>query len=196
MDIPFHVNLYEHTGTACHLNSSNNLPTGVKIIKDIILYTPTVLGGLIAIVVAIGLVVQCCALRQQRVARQLITKLILSLLMVTFFSVADNVMTILWFLVKVKGHHITMARLYISLLIGSTMKIVLLIGYLLGFHFSHICNPLKKDVEERSDRRNRLILTAMNTELSELKSSRVSAPSNTYFNVSHTGEFNTTSSNV
>ena len=94
--------------------------------------------------VAIGLAVQCCALRQQRVARQLITKLILSLLMVTFFSVADNVMTILWFLVKVKGHHITMARLYTSLLIGSTMKIVLLIGYLLGFHFSHICNPLKK----------------------------------------------------
>ena len=32
-------------------------------IKDIILYTPTELGGLIAIVVAIGLAVQCCALR-------------------------------------------------------------------------------------------------------------------------------------
>ena len=193
--IPFHVNLYEHTGTACHLNSSNNLPTGVEIIKDIILYTPTELGELIAIVVAIGLAVQCCALRQQRVARQLITKLILSLLMVTFFSVADNVMTILWFLVKVKGHHITMARLYISLLIGSTMKIVLLIGYLLGFHFSHICNPLKKRCRGKKRQAKQADFNC-NEYGTFRKSSRVSAPSNTYFNVSHTGEFNTTSSNV
>ena len=193
--LPFRVNLYVHTGVACHLNSSSNLPTGTEVMKDIILYTPTELAGLIAIVTALGLMTQYRILRQQRVARQLIIKLILSLLIVTFFSVADTVITILWYLVKVNGHRITLARLYTSLLISSTIKIVLLFGYLLGFHYLHIHKSLKKLCQRKQQeaKRNKRNCSEYGT---FRKSSRASAPSSTFFSVSHTGEFNSTSTGI
>ena len=114
---PFHMNLYGHSNFVCHMNSSDNLPKGVKIMRGVISYTPTELAGLVAIFTALGLTIQYRVLRRHQMARQLLKRLILSLLIVIFFSVADNVMMVIWYHVDVDGHHITMARLCISLLI-------------------------------------------------------------------------------
>lgn len=92
---PFQNDLYAHNGIRCHLNSSSDLPKEFKIMNGIIQYAPQNLAGFIAIVAALGLMMQYHTLRQHKVARQLIKKLILSLSLVTFFSVADNVMTVL-----------------------------------------------------------------------------------------------------
>lgn len=188
---PFHKNLYVHNGLRCLLNSSKGLPEEFEMMKGIIVYAPQNLAALVAIVVALCLTMQYHKLRQHKVARRILKKLILSLLIVFFFSIADNVMTLLGHFLKVCEFHYDMVRVCASLMITGAIKIVLLLGYLLGFHFSSkLCRGRGKHKVARQDDCD------CNEYGTFRKSTRASAPSYTFFDPSHTADFESTSSSV
>ena len=193
---PFYANLYGHNDIRCIIKSSTNLPKYSEAMVDIIVFSPQNLAAAIAIVVALCLMMQYHKLQQHRVARQVIKKLILSLLIVVFFSVADNVMTVLSYYLEVDGFHFNMARTCASLMITGAIKTVLLLGYLLGFHFSITLNPFKKLCRGRNHKAAGQNEYDCNEYGTFRKSSRDSAPSHTTFNPSHTADFESTSSSV
>ena len=193
---PFYANLYGHNDIRCVMKSSLDLPKYSEVMEDIIAYSPQNLAAAIAIVVALCLMMQYHMLRQHRVARQVIKKLILSLLIVVFFSIADNAMLALAYYLKVDGFHFNMARTCASLMITGAIKTVLLLGYLLGFHFSITLNPFKKLRRGRNHKAAGENEYDCNEYGTFRKSSRDSAPSHTTFNPSHTADFESTSSSV
>ena len=201
--IPFfdHVYIYEKYGfnnLMCGMIRSNSseINNSSMISSYFIMYTPPELAGLVAILAALGMIVVYCTLsadlQGHQHARRLIKNLIVSLLVVFTLTVAFNVMVVVWNIKEEDEYQAYIVAFTMTLVIRNFEKMVLLIGYLLMFHFSKVCNPLKKLIKRsknpapHNQKQNREYGTFT-------ESSRVSPYSYTHFSVPYTGEFNSTS---
>ena len=202
--VPFSDNKYVRYGfndfTCGFKRNSSELITNGSIFITIyfVMYTPAELVGLVAILTALGMMVSYYSLSSKlqhyQQARHVIRKLIASLVVVIICIVAFNIFEVLWITIRTEKHHDYMTMLSFTLLTKSLQKTVLLIGYLLMFHFSNVCDPLKKYIKKK--KREHIHNLYDKRVYGTIKESHGSTyPSSTYFNVSHTGQF-TTVSNV
>ena len=200
--VPFNNSEYKEygfNGIMCGFRPSNHSDVdngSFQIFFYFLTFAPPELAGLIAIFAALGMIVLYCTLssklQRHQQARLVIKKLTISVLVVVALVVAYNISEVLW-IMRPKGYHHYMLTVCIGLLTTNLEKMILLIGYLLTFHFSNICTPLKKLIKrKRRDLRYNPSKQGYGT-IGE--PDRSTSPSNTYFNVSYTGQF-TTVSNV
>lgn len=184
---------YGFNGFMCGLTASNysDIPKSSVVVSYFVTTMPQALAGLIAILSAIGMIILYCSLssklQSHRLARNVIKKMCVSLVVVITFLVATYITTILWRTRK-SGYQNYMATLSLSLFTINIGKAVLLIGYLLTFHFSNICNPLK-----RLAKKNEVHNNDLRSKYGSFKESNESRmPSETRFTIRLTGEFNST----
>ncbi len=180
----------------CGMTTSNfsDIPKKSIIMSYFIKFVPVELAGLTAVFVTLIMIVLYCTLSsklQHQRARFVIKKLAVSVLVVFIFIMAYNFadIIILW-LTRGSGYSYYMTALCVALFTTTFWKVVLMLGYLLTFHFPNICNQLKK--RGKKDLRDNLQHYKETYYYGTFRqSSGNTSPSSTYFSFSYTGEFTT-----
>ena len=176
---------YGFNGYMCALTVSNHSHHHNKIINRIS-DIPSDSVGLVA-VLALALIVFHCILsprlKHHKHARRVLRNLIVAYLVIIAFTVIDIVSGEI--LGKVTAVYF-LAALCMQLLFKNLKKVALLVGYLLLFHFSEVCAPLRR----LAKRRRKESCHAQNSKYRTFtEPHRTATPSSTYFDILYTGEF-------
>lgn len=183
--VPYHLNAYGFDGISlCKFRPK------VSVYYDIFAYIfIRVLAGVFAVVSTIGVAIVYCSMsRSLQNARRVVKKLLIILVMLIVYTlVLNSVQIVLKKSLEAEG---SLTELVIDRCFQTIGKFVLIIGYLLVFHFSNFCEPIKKLVKKKTERR-RIEDHHQERENQQTfrDSSRESAPSFTFFNNPYTGQF-------
>ena len=192
--MPFRDNQYGYNGFLCGLKISNYSTFGV--LQNLYSNIPMELAGLVSVIASLGVIIYYCTLSSEmkrlKKVRRVIKNLVVSLVIVFLFSMASNVLALLQATISV-GYQSFSALAWLSILVVNLERIVFLVGYLLVFHFSKVCSPVKKLCNCRRKGTHNSIQRNCNEYGTFRDSNKSTAPSQTFFNVSYTGEFTTIS---
>ena len=187
--MPYYKNVdlhYGFNGFMCASIASNFTESYVIYI----LTAPSYIAGGIAVVVALGMTVVYCTLSAKlQQARIAIRNLIIFVCTVIIYSLAFRIQDEILSIISI--NYCRRFGIYIAtILLSSAMVVTLFIGYLLTFQFPKFCDPLKNLVKKKiRNHRHNLNYNYNNEYGTFRKSSRETAPSTTYFNISYTGDF-------
>ena len=192
--MPFKENIYGYNGVLCTLTLSkvrNNSDIYRKeVMAAFCVYTPPELAGVVSILAAMGVIVFYCTLSTRlkglKHVRRLIKNLVASLIVVFTLFMTFNAVSI----TRVALSEYYFALVYLSMLVLTLEKIIVLTGYLLVFHYSKVCGSVRKLCSCRRQSKHKPQENC-NEYGTFRESNRDTAPSTTYFNVPYTGEFTT-----
>ena len=152
--VPYHDRTVEYgfNGYMCGLAHSSCNCNDTSYIRFVINgFTGPVLTGLVAVTTLFGIAALYCTmssiLQRLHPARRLIIKLVISLLVVTTLQIAIITTEVLVETIATQGTDEFLAVLSLNVLIINSEKMTLTIGYLLVFHYSEVCGPLKRLTE-------------------------------------------------
>lgn len=140
--VPYSENQYGFDGVKCGLKPSNFSDRARKddIIISVFNYTNIELTGLIAILVALVMAIKFCTLSTRlQHAKHAIKNILIFLVGVIGYVVVYDLLNVTLKFVK-DGYQLSI----FSVVFAVFGKFVLLIGYILAFHFSKLCDPIKK----------------------------------------------------
>ena len=184
--VPFYDNDIEYGFNGlCQIKLVNDSHSPTSI-DNILVYFYGYAPVELALIAMFGTFVLYCTLsskiQHHQHAKRVIRNLTISYLVVILFTVAHTI-------VEVISNKVELATLSISLFLTNLEKIALLIGYLLLFHFSKVCGPLKKFV--RRNKEPSCHTQHNNNKYGTFRETKV--PSSTYFSIGYTGAFTTIS---
>lgn len=188
--VPYYENRYGFDGVKCGLKPSNFSDRSEKddAVISIFNFTNIELTGLVAILVALVMGIVYCTLsvRLQH-AKRAFKNILLFLIGVVGYVVVFDLLTVTLKFTK-GGYQISIFSVSFAVL----GKFVLLIGYILTFHFSKLCDPMKKLLKakvEVSLLLHQEKLTQNYGSVKETKSSETTR--STFFEPPYTGQFTT-----
>ena len=182
--VPYYMDAYGFNGILCRFRPKTSA------YYDFFVYTPVEITGVFAIISIIGVAVVYCTLsKSMENARQAIKNIIIVLLTLLAYKIVFTVMKVVPRVLKAEN---SLTQLAVTRCFHTIGKFVLIVGYLLAFHFSKFCEPIRKLVKMSSDVKRREInyLKGRHKEYKTFRdSSRESAPSSTFFSIPYTGQF-------
>lgn len=197
--VPFmdHNMEYAFNGYMCELRGTTgrNFTTMETNLVYFYGFAPIEMAGLVALVSVFGMFSLRCTLssklQHHQHARRVMRNISISYLVVIGFTVAYTLLKILTSKLATSERSLLVV-ICVSLFLTNLEKIALLIGYLLLFHFSKVCGPLKQLV--RRSRGERSCHAQQESKYGTFpESNRSTIPSHTFFSISYTGGFTTIS---
>ncbi len=181
--VPYYLRIYGFDGILCRFRPNTSR------YYDFFAYTLAELTGIVAVVSCIGVgIIYCTMPRHMQNARRAVKKLVIVLLTLVVYKIVLTIMKVIPIILGVEN---SLAELAVINVFHTVVVSLVVLGYLLAFHFSKFCDPimnLTKVKNEGNQQRHK------NMEYRTFKySSRESAPSSTFFSVPYTGQFTTVS---
>lgn len=188
--VPYVENQYGFGGGICGLKPSNETHTSNKdtIVISIFNYSNIELAGLAALISLVVVVITYFTLSVRiQHAKRAVKNILFFLMGIFAYVMAYNVLLVILKYVK-RGYPVSV----LSVCIAVAGKFVLLFGYILAFHFSKLCDPIKKITvkkqEAGQEQHQKSTKQDMNKEKEPLLSQQLPTRS-TYFDVPYTGGF-------
>lgn len=187
--VPYYENQYGFDGAKCGLKPSNYSARSRKddAVISVYNYTNIELTGLIAILAALAMgIVYCTSSARLQQAKRVIKNVLIFLVGVIGYVVVYDLLNVTLKFVK-GGYQLSI----FSVCFAVAGKFVLLIGYLSAFHFSKLCDPMKKLLKSKV---TAPLLQEHKHEkhYNSVKETKSSEPTrSTFFDVPYTGQFTT-----
>ena len=182
--VPLYKKQYGYDNGYCWIKALNT--SSDFLIRMSYGYSLYELSGLIAVVIAFGIIIAYCAYSAKlQHARRMIKHLLMLIAAVIVYMILLNIE-----LATDTNHHASY-HLRVFLSVFATLDdFIIITGYLLAFYFVTIRDHLKKVVKWKEKEMNREESKGYAT---FKDSTRVTSPSSTFYSIQHTGEFTSVS---